>query len=282
MTAPVAQEALGRGDLDAALAELESAVRAEPASSELRVFLFQLLSVLGQWDRALTQLNVAGDLDPSTLMMVQTYRELLQCEPLRAQIMDGQRQPVVFGEPLQWVAELIEALRLAGSGDSSAAIAMRERAFDEAPTVGGTIDGQVFEWIADADSRLGPVLEAVVNGKYCWVPFVRIRRLEIEEPSDLRDLVWLPATLTWTNEGQSTGMIPTRYCGSAESVDSSIRLSRRTEWDEAPDGFHGVGQRMLATDGEEYPIAQVRVIELDSPAETDGQLRDDGEGLSNG
>ena len=65
-------QALKNADLARALAELQNEVRREPAQPKHRIFLFQLLSVLGQWDRALTQLNVVRDLDPGALEMVQT------------------------------------------------------------------------------------------------------------------------------------------------------------------------------------------------------------------
>ena len=68
----------------------------------------------------------------------------------------------------------------------------RARAFDAAPAVSGDIDGQPFEWIADADMRLGPMLEAVVNGRYFWMPFSAIARAVFEPPADLRDAVWTP------------------------------------------------------------------------------------------
>jgi type VI secretion system protein ImpE len=119
----------------------------------------------------------------------------------------------------------------------------------------GTVDDQPFDWIADADSRLGPMLEAIINGNYYWVPFHRIQRIQLEAPEDLRDLVWTPAQFTWANGGQSVGLIPTRYVGSETSEDSQIRMSRKTEWsDMGDDEFFGLGQRILATDGHEYSL----------------------------
>ena len=47
------------------------------------------------------------------------------------------------------------------------------------------MDGHGFEWIADADSRLGPLLEVILEGKYYWAPFCRIAR----EGDDERFLV---------------------------------------------------------------------------------------------
>ena len=55
-----AQDLLRAGKLPEALKALENAVRKDPADAGLRVFLFQLLAVVGQWDRALTQVKLAG------------------------------------------------------------------------------------------------------------------------------------------------------------------------------------------------------------------------------
>jgi type VI secretion system protein ImpE len=264
----LAEESLREGRLDEALARLQEQVRRNPADPKLRVFLFQLLAVLGQWDRALTQLDVAGELDASTLGMVAVYRQALACEGLRAEVFAGRRTPVVFGEPSGWVALMIEALRLTALGHDRESQSVRARAFEEAPATGGVLDGQRFEWIADADPRLGPLLEMVVNGRYYWVPFERIRRLTVEPPADLRDLVWTPVLVTWSNGGEAAGLVPTRYPGSEASEDPPIRLARRTDWQpRGEDLYLGLGQRMLATDTGEYPLLEVRAIELDVAGE---------------
>ncbi len=267
-----ALELLRRGDPEGALASLQAAVRAEPAEAKHRVFLFQLLSVLGQWGRALTQLNVAGDLDAGTLGMVQVYREALGSEALRAEVFAGRRSPLVFGEPEQWIALLLEALRLAGQGEYEKSQALRDEAFEQAPATTGRLNGKPFEWIADADARLGPVVEAVVNGRYYFVPFHRIAELRIEPPTDLRDLVWLPAEFKWVNGGDAMGLIPTRYPGSERAADPLLRLARRTEWTDVGGGlFAGTGQRMLATDAGEYPLTEVESVILGTSGAADDE-----------
>ena len=263
-----AQQSLQDGNLEEALAQLQAEVRASPAKAELRVFLFQLMAVLGEWSRALDQLNIAGELDAGTLAMVQTYREALQCEALRDEIFAGARSPLLFGEPEAWCAEVINALALGAAGKLGEAQAARLAALDQAPAVPGTIDGEPFEWIADADSRIGPFLEAVVNGKYYWLPFHRIQAIHLEEPVDLRDLVWLPAHFTWSNGGEAVGLVPSRYPGSGTSEESGIRLARATLWrDMGEEQYFGLGQRMLATDASDYSLLNVREILLSSPVE---------------
>ena len=269
-----AVELLRHGDLDKALVELQDQVRRNPADFKNRVFLFQLLVVMGQWDRALTQLNVAGELDAEALAMVQTYREALRCEAFRQQVFAGKRVPVVFGQPQAWVAHLIESFRLLAAGQAAQSQPLREQAFEAAPGRSGTItvddrEGERFEWIADADPRFGPVLEGIINGRYYWIPFENIRLLQIEPPADLRDVAWMPAHFQWTNGGETVALLPTRYAGSESSPDPQIRLARKTDWSEAAPGlFVGTGQRMLATDAGEYPLMEVRKVVFDdrSPA----------------
>ena len=63
----LADEILREGHPKEALAKLQDQVRNSPANAEYRTFLFQLLSLLGEWDRAMTQLSVVADLDAGTL-----------------------------------------------------------------------------------------------------------------------------------------------------------------------------------------------------------------------
>jgi len=255
-----AELALREVDPKRSLLLLQDAIRSQPANAKLRVFLFQLLCVLGQWERALNQLTVAGELDASTLAMVQTYREAIQCERLREQVFLGKRAPLLFGEPEPWVALLIEAMLREGQGDSGDAQKLRDQAFEQAPGAEGIVDDQPFEWIADADMRLGPLLEAVINGRYYWVPMTRLSKIVIEPPVDLRDSVWMVAHLVFSNGGESVALIPTRYAGTDFSQ-PMLALARQTEWNELrPDFFVGVGQRMLTTNFGDLAFMNVRSI----------------------
>ena len=116
------------------------------------------------------------------------------------------------------------------------------------------------------------MLEVIIDGKYYWVPFFRIRSIHIEPPQDLRDMVWTTAQFTWTNGGENPGLIPTRYAGTTALADSRLRLARLTEWmDKSHETYIGFGQRILATDVEEMPLLEVRTLEihLDAATHTD-------------
>jgi type VI secretion system protein ImpE len=265
-----AADLLRRGDLDAALATLLNRVRDNPADPKLRVFLFQLSCVNGDWKRAKGQLEVVAGLDDGAKLMARIYGDAIECVTEQRKVFAGEATPTIFGEPQPWVAELCEALKLDCRGEHAAAASLRERAFEAAPASAGRVNGQDFAWIADADSRLGPMLEIIVNGRYSWMPFDRLSRITIEPPADLRDQVWMPVRLFLANGGETVALVPTRYPGSEESRDPLIRLARKTEWVEiASDTFAGRGQRTFATDIGEFPLLDVRSIEF-SPVDAEG------------
>src|SRR6185312_14282979 len=199
---------LKEGRLDEALQGLTAQVRGNPADAKARVFLFQLLAVLGQWERAQNQLKVSGELDPLNTLLVEAYSRALAGE----------------------LALLLQSLKLQAEDRHAQAQPLREQAFEQAEAVGGEIDGTPFEWIADADPRFGPCLEMIVNGGYAWVPFTRLKKLVFEAPADLRDKVWAPVQVTWSNGGQAVGFVPCRYPGSERAADGELVLARRTDW----------------------------------------------------
>jgi type VI secretion system protein ImpE len=261
-----AEESFRAGNLAVSLAELQADIRQNAADPKRRIFLAQLLMLLGQWDRAVTQLNVVAEMDPAALPMARAYRSAIECEMFRSQVFAGGRSPLVFGDPQPWIAQLLSALTAEGQGRFNEAAELRALALGDAPATGGTLNGAAFEWLADSDGRLGPILEVLLNGSYYWVPVHRIQRITIDTPSDARDLVWLPAQFTWTNQGEAFGFIPTRYPGSERIEDDAIRLARKTQWTEvAPDIFHGTGQRLLTTDSAEYGLLEVREVAFQSP-----------------
>jgi type VI secretion system protein ImpE len=254
------------GDPDAELARLENEIRGNPGDVRLRTYLFQLLALRGRWDRALSQLQMTAQLSKAAIPMAQAYREAIRCEVFRAEVFAGRRQPSIFGEPPAWAGGLVESLGLLAEGNVAEAEKMRGEALEAAPTTPGRIGDTAFEWIADADSRLGPVCEAIIDGKYVWVPFTALSGIKVEAPTDLRDLVWASGQLAFTNGGSTVALLPTRYPGSESSPDAGVFLGRKTLWEErGPETFVGLGQRLWATDEGEFPLLDARDIALDAP-----------------
>jgi type VI secretion system protein ImpE len=248
------------------LGELQRRIRADASNANLRIHLFQLLCVMGDWKRALAQLQVCAQLDAKALPMAQTYREAIRCELFRAEVFSGRRTPQVMGTPPAWIGLMIEALRHDGAGNAKGAADLRGQAMEAAEPAPCTVDDVTCDWLADGDARLGPICEVIANGNYYWLPFESCVAIHIDAPSDLRDLVWSPAELMLPNEGRVPALIPTRYPETAATTRENadmLKLSRVTEWDEhQPEEWFGLGQRVWMSDVGEHPILDTREISM--------------------
>jgi type VI secretion system protein ImpE len=129
------------------------------------------------------------------------------------------------------------------------------------------MNGQVFDWVADADMRFGPVLEAIIDGKYFWLPFAQIQAMKVDPPADLRDMVWTPVDLVLSTGGAVVALIPTRYPGTTKDGTAAEKLSRATSWHEvAPGTFAGRGLRLLSTGETETPLHDIRIFNITGDA----------------
>lgn len=221
--------------LDANLDDVQGMIRREPAVAAHRWTLFQLLCLTQQWERAVQQLQVFAQLNPQQVQAAQAYRDLIRAERWRTKVMNGLAQPGFVIDPPLWVGSLAEALRLTSAGQTDAADAMREAALDQAPLVGGGGANHSFEWIADSDSRLGPVCEIITAGRYRWLPFSDIAGWEIGRPATLADLVWAPCLLTLVDGTRVRGFMPARFPAAVDSTHDSatldaLRLGNTTVW----------------------------------------------------
>jgi len=251
-----------------ALQGLQVLVKQQPGNLQHRSRVFQLLCILGEWDRAQTQLILLPELDQvdgDLMLAAPAYLSLIECEKFREEVFAGKRTPLIFGEPFEWLGLLIESLRALAQGQTETAVTLRAKACAAAPASPGRLNDKPFEWISDADERLGPVLEVMLGGKYYWVPFCRLREVAIEAPASLHDRVWLPGEFTWTNGGQAQGYIPVRYPGTPATNDGALQMAAALLWKEQGQGLvQGLGQRLLATDAADVPLLKVRAIQLDA------------------
>ncbi|MEQ1829522.1 MAG: type VI secretion system accessory protein TagJ, partial [Pirellula sp.] len=57
--------------------------------------------------------------------------------------------------------------------------------------------------------------------------------------------------------------IPTRYVDSQSQIDDHVRLGWKTVWNQVGEGtFVGLGQRILATDADEYSLTSIQKLEF--------------------
>jgi type VI secretion system protein ImpE len=263
------RQLLRDGELDHATRKVSEWVRQDPTDSGNRVGLFQLLAASGQWTRASEQLRVAGELDAEWLPVVGAYRHAIGAEQEREQVMAGNVTPLMASPVPRWQQDLLAALREDHDGQAAQAASRRRHALSQAEGVGGHVDGRRFEWLGDADPRFGPCLEVVFDQGYSWVTFSSLRSIEFSAPQDVRDLLWRQAALVLRNGQRLNGLVPARYPNTEASAVQRLRLAQMTDWVGEQESAKGLGQRVLITESDEYPMLGVRRIDFD-PSPSDG------------
>ena len=257
-----ADQLLRDGDLDGARSALVETVRSHPADAKARMFLFQLLAVAGEWDKAHTHLEALARISPEAQMLATVYSMAMKAEAQRAAIFAGrERMPIIRGA---WAEGLAEAIMHYANCRTAEGDAARDAALDEAPDTPGELDGVRFDWITDADPRFGPTFEVIIQGRYGLVAFSEVAGVQSEGPRDLRDTVWYPVQIAF-REGQSVAaLLPTRYPGSELSDDLAMRMGRSTGWQAGAGGETGCGQHLLAlSGGEEVGLLGMRSLAFD-------------------
>lgn len=258
-----ADQLLRSGDLDGARGALIDVVRSEPANQPARMFLFQVLALAGEWERAAKQLTILGQLSGEAQMLAATYHQAITAEAERAEVFAGRsraRQHIAS----EWVESLIDAIQHFACGRVAEGVAARDAAFDGAPDTPGVFNGAAFDWIGDADSRFGPCFEAIIGGRYGLQAFDGVERIESEGPRDLRDTVWYPVQIAFRNGQSVAALLPARYPGT-ESVETPMtRIGRGTDWAPTEWGDRGIGQHLwtLST-GEDRDLLSLRTLAFD-------------------
>lgn len=254
---------LRSGDFDGARAALVEAVRAQPADQSARMFLFQLLAVAGEWEKARRQLQTLAQLSGEAQMLAVAYGQAIDAELERAEVFAG-RQRAHQHVASAWCDGVIDALEHQGAGRADQASVSRDAAFDLAPEMPGRFNGDSFDWIADADARFGPSFEVIIGNRYGLQPFDQIVSITSQGPRDLRDIVWYPVEIAFKSGQSAAAFLPARYPGTEFSADSAARLSRETRWDEKDWGEAGLGQRLWTlSDGEDRGLLTLRNLRFD-------------------
>jgi type VI secretion system protein ImpE len=218
------------GKLDEAVQALGSELRNDPTDTRRRTFLFELLCFTGEYDRAEKQLDILADAGKEAAMGTLLYRSALQAARTRRDMFEKKTFPLSGGT--------------------------------EGAPAAGTLNGQPFETIEDADPRIGARLEVFAAGAYLWLPFEHIASVRIEPPKRLRDTIWIPAILQTGPKckGLDLGevLLPALTPLASKHPQNSVRLGRETVWEEGGGESLPAGQKLLLVDGEEIPILEVR------------------------
>lgn len=230
------QQLLQAGKLDEAIQAVSIEVRDNPQDVKRRTFLFELLCFAGDFSRAEKHLDLAAQGSQPAEMGALLYHSALHAERTRQELFNKQQYPMPKSAT--------------GLGEITI-----------------SINGETYHSLADADPRVGPNLEVFAAGSYMWIPFALLTSVEIAPPKRLRDLLWLPAVVRTSDkyEERELGevLLPVLTPFAGQHADPNVRLGRATLWEETADGQTiPVGQKMLLADDEEWPILEIRSLQI--------------------
>jgi len=233
-----AQSLYREGKLTEAIAALNAEVRDRPTDVQRRTFLFELLCFAGDYERAAKQLDVLARSDPEATLGILAYGRVLECEQERMSMFADGAFPESASEPRP---------------------------------VRGKLNGRPFERLEDADPRLGARLEVFLGGQYTWIPLEHLTTVTVDPPRRLRDLLWAPVhlqageSLAGVDLGEA--LLPVLTPSASRDEDELVRLGRVTRWLDLPGGLQApMGQKMLLVDDEDFPILELRELEIEGPS----------------
>jgi type VI secretion system protein ImpE len=146
-----AKELLERGQLSAAIGQVTQDVKSKPADARARIFLFELLCLSGELERAEKQLEALGHQSAEMQIGTEVYRQVLQAEKQRRAVFDDGLSPTFLIEPPPYASLHIEALTLQREKNPGRARAVLEQAMELEPALSGKVDEQPFAEFSDSD-----------------------------------------------------------------------------------------------------------------------------------
>jgi type VI secretion system protein ImpE len=224
------------GKLREAIKALGEELRSNPLDAKRRTFLFELLLFAGEYDRAEKQLDLLAGANAETAAGTLLYRSALHAERTRQSMFANRETPPSRQEAVH----------------------------------GGVLDGKAFSEISDSDPRIGANLEVFLAGSYTWIPIHYLRRLEIQPPVNLRDLVWASARVETSSDFrlQELGevLLPVLCPLSSRHSDESVHLGRESVWEE-DDVFGEIpyGAKMMVVDGADVPLLDISSVVWSAP-----------------
>jgi len=262
MSAP--EELFQQGKLTEAIAAQTAVVKARPGDVIARTQLVELLCISGNLERADTQLEAVLAQSPAHLHGAALLRQLIRAEQARRDFWTAGRVPEFTAPPSEPARLALEASIRLRERDFAGAAALLAAAAEARAALPGSIDGRPFDDLIDLDDRTSGVIEVLTpTGKYYWLEFAQVERIEFEAPERGLDLCWRAARIDVRSGPSGAVYVPAVYAP-AEGDSDAHRLARATDWVElAPGGpTRGQGQRMWLAGDDATPLLEIGVVEF--------------------
>jgi len=236
------------GRLAEAIRAQTDVVRASPSNREARFVLFALLGFSGDLERAEKQLEALGvGSSPAVEMQTVLQRSLLAAEAHRREVWAGRERPLLSPDAPATLERRADALARLAANDAAGAGRLLDDAAAAGVAVSGTLNGEPFDQLRDSDDFGASVLEVFAQGNCLWLSLEQVRRLELQKPETLVDLLWPRAKLLDARGNDAIVHLPALYAGSHAHPDGAQRTGRSTSWEEVPGvgAVRGAGQKVL-------------------------------------
>jgi type VI secretion system protein ImpE len=104
------------------------------------------------------------------------------------------------------------------------------------------------------------------NGRYYWVPFESVARIEFHRPVAPRDLIWRRASLSVHDGPDGEVFVPALYYPSRTAEDEGLRCGRGTDWVDRDGIVCGVGQRVYLVGDVDRGVMELTSLEFQTSA----------------
>ncbi len=254
------------GRLSEAREQLIEEVKSSPADVSKRTLLFQVLAFCGEWDKAERHLDLIAAQDPERESGVQVYKNLIQGERERMEVLNSNSRPSFLPAPPPYTDIYFEAMEKLSENKVDEAKELFDQSEEQRHIIAGTINGKSFTGFRDTDTSVSFFIEAIAHERYVCIPIESISELSISSPKTLFDLIWITANII-TREGLTMNCyLPVLYAGSFLHDDDRVKLGKMTDW--IPLGglySKGSGQHVFQIGEEEISILEIGEVIFNHP-----------------
>jgi type VI secretion system protein ImpE len=264
-TAFNASDLFRAGKISPAIEAANATLRRNPADFNARVLLAELLVFAGNFERADKILDAAAQLDPTAMISIAEFRQLLRAAMARRQHSRDGRVPEFLDEPTPSLRSSLAALVALRGGDAKAAAQHAAEAELVRPRVSGRSGDRRFDDFRDADDLHAGFFEVLTTtGRYFWIPTERVERVQFHPPRRPRDLAWRRASVSVINGPDGEVYLPAIYDWENPDIADNLRLGRATDWIGPEDGpVRGVGQREYVFGDDAVGIMELTTLDFD-------------------
>lgn len=247
-----------QGKLTEAIEQANKAVGKNPADLSLRLLLVQLVCFTGNWERVekIAKQLKALDHDQEHLALTGLIDHLSIGELQRQAVWLDGMVPDFVESPDEVTNQLLWAWNCFRTGETKQYQEALENVLEQTPLLSVQLEGNSHNGVRDLDDLTCTIFEAfTVQGNYLWLPQHLVKTVQVSRPTRPIDHLWHKTRVTLHSGTSLVLFFPGLYfCPSDTELSDSLRLGRKTIWEETSVGDVGRGRRVFGAGDEEFTL----------------------------